>query len=467
MVRKLKFPLIMKDGVEVRNIEELKENFDLELTIQYFFNGKLRTWLEQRNYKKELELVIKLQNSDNQESISGRICEVFDVQVNETIDINKLKELKEREKKLLEYTDDKEWIGKLNYIAFNQKELELNLLNWNFDKSLKEKVAYLCGEEFMINQDQQSITYIGVNKCIVILNDKNEFNCELNKIKFENVKIKRNEEVDVKFYNNKNCEIDINIEKNQKQQEEGLTREKIIEDLVRIVEDNFIIKNKLTNKQLLRLSKKDAEQYISPKFTDAALPYYSTSVYKYDNGKVDFTYNKPNEYVEDLNTYYDNTFHKMLRHYKDLALSEIMEQYKKLEEEITGLIEKINIKIDQYCKKNNVKKIEDLCLNYSYTEYDALVEFNSDISFMENSKFWVFLSVESKSKTETGFFGGTNFVWEIRLSNEEIAKYKNSAIREAENIEGFYEKNIIRKINEVIPNKIKESIIIQINEIVN
>ncbi len=45
MARKIRFPLRMKNGAEVRTLEELRENFDLESVLGYYTDGKLQTWL--------------------------------------------------------------------------------------------------------------------------------------------------------------------------------------------------------------------------------------------------------------------------------------------------------------------------------------------------------------------------------------------------------------------------------------
>ena len=46
--KKIKFALEMKDGIQVRNLEDLRDNFDLEKTVGYFLDGKLITWLNDR-----------------------------------------------------------------------------------------------------------------------------------------------------------------------------------------------------------------------------------------------------------------------------------------------------------------------------------------------------------------------------------------------------------------------------------
>ena len=43
----VKFPLKMS-GVEVRTLEELQKNFNLEEAVEYFRTGKLQRWLENR-----------------------------------------------------------------------------------------------------------------------------------------------------------------------------------------------------------------------------------------------------------------------------------------------------------------------------------------------------------------------------------------------------------------------------------
>ena len=45
MARIIRFPLKMKNGAEIRTLDELKENFDLESVLGYFTDGKLATWL--------------------------------------------------------------------------------------------------------------------------------------------------------------------------------------------------------------------------------------------------------------------------------------------------------------------------------------------------------------------------------------------------------------------------------------
>lgn len=44
VVRNIKFPLKMQNGAEVRSLEELRENADIESIMKYYSNGKLKKW---------------------------------------------------------------------------------------------------------------------------------------------------------------------------------------------------------------------------------------------------------------------------------------------------------------------------------------------------------------------------------------------------------------------------------------
>ena len=62
--RKIKFALELKDGEEVRSMDELREHFDLEKVIGYFQDGKLIEWLEDRFFEDEAEEIKKLSEND-------------------------------------------------------------------------------------------------------------------------------------------------------------------------------------------------------------------------------------------------------------------------------------------------------------------------------------------------------------------------------------------------------------------
>ena len=59
MAKKIRFPLKI-NGADVRTIEELRENFDLEGVLGYFANGKLVIWLRDRYYNGEADAIENL-----------------------------------------------------------------------------------------------------------------------------------------------------------------------------------------------------------------------------------------------------------------------------------------------------------------------------------------------------------------------------------------------------------------------
>ena len=78
MARKIRFPLKMKNGVEVRTLDELKENFDLESVLGYFIDGKLATWLADRYYDEKAEAVSAL--SAEMPDLNAKLCEILEVE---------------------------------------------------------------------------------------------------------------------------------------------------------------------------------------------------------------------------------------------------------------------------------------------------------------------------------------------------------------------------------------------------
>lgn len=180
MVRKIRFPLEMKNGIEVRTIEELKDNFSIEQIIQYLENGKLIIWLRDRYENDKADDLEEIDLNDSE--LIRKICNVFDIDYDESMK-QELEKSKERLKKisiLKEYTDNKEYEKVIDNIAFNQDDL-YDLLDENINK------IYLCGNNFSIPLSKKGITYIGINKPIVIIDSKEEIDWEEKEIILENV----------------------------------------------------------------------------------------------------------------------------------------------------------------------------------------------------------------------------------------------------------------------------------------
>ena len=81
MAKKIRFPLEMENGVEVRSMEELRENFSISRVLSYLKDGKLEVWLRDRF---ETDIVDKIEQLDLQaEDLAKKLCEIFDITYNE------------------------------------------------------------------------------------------------------------------------------------------------------------------------------------------------------------------------------------------------------------------------------------------------------------------------------------------------------------------------------------------------
>lgn len=152
--KKIKFALKLKEGVEARNLQELKEFFDLNQTVAYFLDGKLETWLLDRYYEDLAEKINDLDKSDPE--LRKKLCEIFEVEYEEDcLSIEEIEERNRRIKKLKEITDEEEIIKNVDKVAFCQEELA-DLLDEG------QKTIYLCGTDFHIPASKRGIRYIGV-----------------------------------------------------------------------------------------------------------------------------------------------------------------------------------------------------------------------------------------------------------------------------------------------------------------
>ncbi len=149
---KVKIPLEMSEGVYVRTLEELKQNFDVKKVMSYFLDGRLKTWLEDRYYDDEAEKIGILNSND--EDLVQKLCEVFEQDFSPENDINvgQIQIENERVEKLKQYTDDEEIIKNVNSVAFNQEELEELYIEG-------KEVIYLCDGIFKIPDDKKKLSY--------------------------------------------------------------------------------------------------------------------------------------------------------------------------------------------------------------------------------------------------------------------------------------------------------------------
>lgn len=181
MAKKIRFPLEMKDGIEVRDMEGLRENFSLERVLFYLADGKLETWLRDRYLDEVADAVMALDREDV--SFNRRLCEIFEVGYDgeEEADLESAVERKRKLELLSEYTDDEHFTQVVDQIAFDQDDL-YDLLDEG------ENVIYLCGERFSIPLGKQGISYIGVNNPTVVISSKDKVDFAEKNISFNNVR---------------------------------------------------------------------------------------------------------------------------------------------------------------------------------------------------------------------------------------------------------------------------------------
>lgn len=224
MAKKIRFSLEMEQGVEVRTLEELRNNFSLGRVLFYLSNGKLVTWLRDRY---EDEIADKITELDSEDSIlAEKICEILGVEYNEEVIAN-LEKTEERNKKLSilkEYTEEQQFLDVVDQVAFTQDDI-YDLLDEG------ETTIYLCGEKFSVPLSKKGMTYIGVNQPIVVIDSKKIIDWDEKDIHFVEVKfdeayqkivedIKRKEEEvvtinDINIYY-KNSFLDFVVPKNDK-----------------------------------------------------------------------------------------------------------------------------------------------------------------------------------------------------------------------------------------------------------
>lgn len=155
--RKIKFPLVLKDDVKVRTLEDMRLYFDLEKILAYFENGKLEVWLHDRY---EDDIAERVSNIDkNSPDVIKLLCEALGTtsETNSDITMEKVRQKNDKLSRVRQITDEIEVINHYNQVAFSQKELDEILAEG-------EKTVYLYGDKFTILPDRENVKYIGLSK---------------------------------------------------------------------------------------------------------------------------------------------------------------------------------------------------------------------------------------------------------------------------------------------------------------
>ena len=182
---KIKFPLKMANGEQVRTFEELRKHFDLASVLGYYDNGRLIEWLTDRYFEDEAEKIKALDSSSG--DFKKQLCEILGAPYSEDaavgLSMSNIAGRNKRRELLKEFTADDKILAAVDRVAFSQEDI-VSLL----DEDVKE--IYLCGEHFSILGRLDGVTYIGVNNPTVDLpEDFFEKNIVLKKIKFINNKL--------------------------------------------------------------------------------------------------------------------------------------------------------------------------------------------------------------------------------------------------------------------------------------
>lgn len=181
MAKKIRFSLEMENGTEVRELDELKDNFSLEKVLYYIDNGRMFTWLRDRYHDDVAEQIQELDKNDP--DYNKKLCEIFEVEYDESA-VEDMERAAERARKLAllkELTDDSNYASKIDSMAFDQDDL-YDLL----DEGITE--IYLCGERFSVPLGKKCVSYIGVNKPTVVISSKTVVDFSEKNITFTNIK---------------------------------------------------------------------------------------------------------------------------------------------------------------------------------------------------------------------------------------------------------------------------------------
>lgn len=149
MAKTIKFNLLC-NGKSIRNLDDFRNNFNVEDVLRYYNNGILIKWLEVRGYLKELEDVTKIDTNSISDLILS-LAKIFEV----TDDYDKIKEnlyiytYENELKKLIreQYAVSKEYNDIIKYYHNKYNELIGEIIDNPNDKSLiKSSVAILVND---------------------------------------------------------------------------------------------------------------------------------------------------------------------------------------------------------------------------------------------------------------------------------------------------------------------------------
>ena len=184
----------MKDGAEVRTLDQLREHFDLASVLGYYSSGRLYDWLESRGYDEAEKL--KALNPTSA-SFQKDLCEVLRVAYSEPenpdLSLSEIAARNGRLERLKLFTVDDTILAAVDRVAFTQEELDALLSKTDCASTVgsissssiggfttqtsfltstpTKRVIYLCGDRFAVPGNVGQVSYIGINSPEIELPD--------------------------------------------------------------------------------------------------------------------------------------------------------------------------------------------------------------------------------------------------------------------------------------------------------
>lgn len=178
MPKKIKFPLKLKDNFPVRTLEELRAHFDLDNLLGYFLDGKLLKWLKDRHYDAEANSISSL-NKDASE-LPQALSDAFGISCAETaVDVQRLAKRQQSLARLRQYCSDPHILSKVDFIAFDQEDLERLI-----DAGHHE--IFLFNNAFFIPLEHKNIRFICIDKGYADIRGKIPVDFKANNVSFDN-----------------------------------------------------------------------------------------------------------------------------------------------------------------------------------------------------------------------------------------------------------------------------------------
>lgn len=158
--KRIKFPLEMRDGRKVRELDEFIEYFDLKKAVEYFCSGKLQAWFDNLYASDIVEELNKL--TGEEDDFEKRFTEILGVECVEEIDIRKIIHNSFLKEKLKRFYPEEESEIMVRRTADTQER---------FEELIKdgEKEIYLLSGTFTILKKMKGLKLAGLDSPGVVI----------------------------------------------------------------------------------------------------------------------------------------------------------------------------------------------------------------------------------------------------------------------------------------------------------